>query len=219
MKKLLFGLVSFFLIALSVVRPVNADYGCQYGNCPPSQSILIDKLVGNVNANNNVDITTLNYVDNLGTADTRFHANDMVAFKLRVQNTSSVVLYSVNVTDTLPSYINPIQGPGSFDANSRIISFNAGDFQPGQEKDYYMKVQVVNASLLPADKGLFCLVNTAEASTNNVSDTDNAQFCVEKQVTGVTAVPTAGPEMGIVLMAGELTTLGVGFFLKKKIAG
>lgn len=223
MNKLTIALSALVVSVLMSVKPVMADYGCQgqygqYGNCPPSQSILIDKFVGKVTLNKG-GYTDIEYVDNMSASDSRFHAGDMVAFKLKVKNTSNITLTNVTVKDFLPTYVNAIEGPGTFDANTRVVSFNAGDFQPNEEKVYYLKVQVVPTSNMPADKGLFCLVNKAEASNSNTSDEDTAQFCVEKQVTNVVKVPTAGPEMGVLLLTGELLTLGAGLLLRKKITG
>ncbi len=223
MKNLYVLVASLLFVAVLLARPSYAQYGCQgqygqYGNCPPSQSILIDKFVGRATLNKG-GFTDIEYVDNLSASDTRFHANDMVAFKLKVKNTSGTTLTNVTVKDYVPAYVNPIEGPGTFDAINRVVSFNAGDFQANEEKVYYLKMQVVAPSAMPADKGLFCLVNKAQATSDNTSDDDTAQFCVEKQVTGVTQVPQAGPEMGVLLLGLEAAALGAGLFLKKKITG
>jgi hypothetical protein len=70
--------------------------------------------------------------------------------------------------------------------------------------------------LLPADRGLMCASNYVRAYTSNASDDDTAQACVEKQVVAVKTAPKAGPEMNILLVAGQLGMLGIGFKLKKK---
>ena len=77
-------------------------------------------------------------------------------------------------------------------------------------------MQWLAQNLLPADKGLICVTNYARAYTNNASDDDTAQACVEKQVVGVKSAPKAGPEMNILMVAAELATLGIGISLKKK---
>jgi len=213
MKKLL----AFFIFVLSLVfcaTSVSAQYG-QYGPPPSSLNIFINKLVG-IPAPSNTDTNNINFVDNLSSSDPRFSAGQDVFFKLIVKNTSSATLTSVTVTDIVPSFIEPIEGPGSFDTTSRVITINAGDFGVNEEKDYILKMRVDNQNQLPTDKGLFCLINTAQASGNGVSDQDTAQLCIEKQVTSVSNVPTAGPEMGVLLLSLEGIAIGAGIILKKK---
>lgn len=207
----------FFAFALLVIGywllviPVSAQYG-QYGQPAPSFSILIDKMVGKPAFNKGA--TSYDYVDNLSPTDPRFRPGQEIFFKIKVKNTSSVKLTNVTVKDYVPSYLEPIEGPGNWDATSRTITWNAGDFAADEEKVYYIKMQIYPQDKLPADKGLFCLVNKAGAY-NQASDEDTSQFCIEKEVLGVAKVPAAGPEFGILLMAGNLLGLAFGIKLKK----
>jgi len=221
MKKYLFSLVGFAILSsvfLLLASPVAAQYG-QYGQysgpSSPSQSILIDKQVGKPSGTTKGGLTNYDYVDNLTPSDTRFTPGAVVMFKIRVKNTSSTTLNPVTVADTVPTYLEPIEGPGSFNSTNRIISFDAGSFTPDQEKTYYLKMQVNAQDKLPVDKGLFCVSNYAKAYNNSVSDDDTAQLCIEKQVVGVKVAPKAGPEMNILLIAGQLGLLGFGLQLKK----
>lgn len=219
MKKL-FTFLFLTTVYLLLTTNSYAQYGCesQYGGCPPSQSILIDKTVQLPDANSNKDASSYSYVDNLSPSDPRFQAAWFVWFKLRVKNTSSVAINGIMVKDFVPSYLNPVLGPGTFDNVNRLITFSAGDFGPGEEKIYYLKMQVMAVNQLPADKGLFCVINKASASNSMVYDDDTSQLCIEKQVTSVKQAPKAGPEMGIVLFSGEVLTLGIGLFLKKRFS-
>lgn len=235
MKKTISQTVAFILLAtlyLMLNTQVSAQYG-QYGSPAPSYSILIDKMVqqypvaastsqtkGGITTNGNVDCTSVGYVDNLVPADlqSRYRANQYVCFKLRVKNTSNVVFSNVTVKDTLPVYVNAIEGPGSFDATNKVITFDAGSFGPDQEKVFYIKAQLVSSNLMPADKGLFCMINKAQVYAGSAYDDDTAQLCVEKEVVNVTAAPSAGPEMGLALMGLQSAMLGAGVYLKKKSA-
>lgn len=192
-----------------------AQYG-QYGGPGPSLSILIDKMVGKPTSVTKGGTTEVDYVDNLSPSDPRFNPGQEVFFRLKVKNTSNTTLTNVTVKDIVPLYLEPVEGPGTYDANSRAITFDAGDFTADQEKVYILKMRILAQDQLPADKGLFCLVNKAQAYDGGVSDEDTAQFCVEKQVLAVQKVPSAGPEMGILLFSGEMIALGVGLFLKKR---
>lgn len=220
MKKIIV-LATTAVIFMIIAHTSFADYGCtnqygQYGGCTPSQSILIDKTVGKTVTNADGS-TSLEYVDNLSASDPRFHAKDIVYFRIRVKNTSDTSVTNVTVTDYLPSYIEPLEGPGTYDGTKRTISWNAGDFTSGEEKVYTLKMQVDSAQYLPADQGLFCIVNKADANNGSVYDSDTAQFCIEKQVVGVTTTPASGPEYGMLVTAASMALGAVGIWMKRKV--
>jgi len=218
MKKTFISLNGFALLSsvfFLLSSPVSAQYG-QYGQPAPVESIMIDKQVSRPTSQTKGGTIQYNYVDNLTPSDTRFKPAQEIYFKLRVKNTSSITLNNVMVTDKIPSYIEPVEGPGAYDATSRVISFNAGTFNSQEEKTYTFKMQWVAQNKLPADKGLICVSNYAKAYSLNASDEDTAQACVEKQVVGVKAAPKAGPEMTLLLVAGQLGMLSLGLKLKKK---
>jgi uncharacterized repeat protein (TIGR01451 family) len=201
----------FLLFLMLNIPAVEANYG-QYGGETPSYSLLVDKMVAKPGTQKG---EAAQYVDNLSPSDPRFVPGHDVWFKIKVKNTANVALQAVEVKDYVPEYILPIEGPGKWDEQTRTITFNAGDFAVDEEKTYYLKMRVYEQKLLPADKGLFCIVNKASAKNNVAYDEDTAQICIEKQVLGVTQVPTAGPEMGLVILAGNLVLAGVGMKLKK----
>ncbi len=218
MKKIFTLLTTLFaVIPFVTIVPKNsfAQYG-QYGQTTSSQSVFIDKQVGKPVGTTKGGQTQIEYVDNLTLSDTRFKPGAEVYFRIRVKNTSQVALNSVIVTDTLPAYIEPIEGPGTFDSVNRIISFGAGHFSPGEEKIYFLKTQLYGQDKLPNDKGLMCITNHVKAYNDIVSDDDTAQFCVEKEVIGVKQTPKAGPELNLLLLAGQMGLLGIGITVKKK---
>lgn len=212
MLKTLTLVVALFVTASTV----SAQYG-QYGQPAPVESILIDKQVSRPAVKSKGGTLQYEYVDNLTPSDVRFQPGMEIMFKLRVKNTSAVTLSQVSVTDKVPWYLEPVEGPGTYDANARTVSFDAGSFKPGEEKVYYLKMQWFAQDKLPADRGLMCVSNYARAYSHNASDDDTAQACVEKQVVNVKQAPKAGPEMGIMLALGQLGMLGVGLKLRKKL--
>lgn len=215
MFKKAFIFFSLTVIYFFLTTAVNAQYG-QYNPPPPSQSILIDKWVAKPTGQTKGGVTDYEYVDNLSPTDPRFSAQQYVMFRLKVKNTSSVSLYNVTVKDYVPAYLFPAEGPGNYDSTNRTVVFSAGDFAPDEEKWYYLKMQIVPVNQMPNDKGLFCVTNKAQAYNDKVSDDDTAQLCIEKQVVVIPGkpVPQAGPEMGILLMTGQLGLLALGFKIK-----
>jgi len=210
MKKIvLFSLFVFGL--LFAVSTVKADcvgqYG-QYGQSCNSYSILIDKMVQKPG--------TSDYVDNLSVSDPRYKPGQTVMFKVTVKNTSNTTIGELTAKDYVPSYLTPIEGPGTFDASTRTITWNGGYFGADEQKTWYFKMNVDAQANLPANQGLFCLVNKAQAWSNDKTDDDSSQFCIEKQVSTPPKVPSAGPEMGLALIAIQMAGVGAGIYLRKR---
>ncbi|PIQ72518.1 hypothetical protein COY13_00415 [Candidatus Roizmanbacteria bacterium CG_4_10_14_0_2_um_filter_36_35] len=213
MKKLI-SLVAVLGALIFLVSSVLAsDCGGLYQPSCQSYSISINKMVGM--PGNSTDAASYQYVDNLTVSDPRFSPEQLVFFKVIVKNTSTTTLGGMTVKDNVPSYLTPVEGPGTFDATNRTIAWDAGFFNVNEEKTYYFKMQVNQQSSLPSDKGLFCVVNKAEASSNTTSNSDSSQLCIEKKVTAA-AVPSAGPELGMLLISGEIALIGAGLYLRKK---
>ena len=204
--------ILFSLFVLLLSANVYAQYG-QYGQ-GPSKTIDIEKFVAEKIAAEGG--TSEEFVENLSSSDPRFRPSENVRFKLTVKNTSDVELKNVQVIDFLPDFFEPVEGPGTFDSNTRKLTFSAGDFKVGEEKTYFLTVRVLSQDKLPSDKGVMCVVNKAEASTEGVSDTDSSQLCIEKEVPPVKEVPAAGPEAGMALLGFNLLGVSVGYWLRRK---
>lgn len=215
MKKYLFSFIVLFLLTFYVpISKLYAQYG-QYGQPSPSYSILIDKMVGIPGTSN--DPLSYQYVDNLSVSDPRFKPDQIVFFKIKIKNTSTTRLVGMEVRDTVPQYLVPVEGPGSYNPQTREIVFNAGDFEVDQEKVFYIKMKVDIQNNLPTDQGLFCVSNFVKATSSNAYDDDRAQLCIEKQVIGATKTPSAGPEFGLLLLAGNLLGASVGLKIRKMV--
>src|ERR1017187_8685888 len=93
-----FGLISFLIFTPSGVLAQ------QYGNNQSTQ-LNLNKMVQ--------DPATGNFVDNLGTSNTIFNAGQNVDYRLVLSNNGNTSFGFVDVTDTLPSYLNFVSGPGT----------------------------------------------------------------------------------------------------------
>lgn len=212
MKKLIVFSILTIYYFLFAINSVLAQYG-QYGQPSPSYSIVVDKMVGKPGTSNNA--SAYEYVDNLAVSDPRFKPDQVVFFKIKIKNTSTTKIVGMEVRDTVPLYLEPLEGPGTYNANTREIVWNAGDFEVDQEKVFYLKMKVLPQASLPADKGLFCLTNFVKANSANAYDEDTAQLCIEKQVVPGKTVPSAGPEFGLFLITANLLGIAFGIKLKK----
>jgi uncharacterized repeat protein (TIGR01451 family) len=198
------------------------QYGQQPGDTPyesptqPVESLIVDKLVaypGTVNSSDGIAMDR--FVDNFSPNDKRFNPKSRVIFRVKVKNTSNVTLEDVTLKDYIPGYMEPVSGPGNFDVDTRVITYVIPEIKPGEEKIYDFEMQIVDQDSLPSDKGLICLTNKAEAYTDKVSDEDSSQMCVEKKVQNITTVPKSGPELGLLILAGNLFGIGAGTYLTK----
>ena len=210
-------LFTFFFLLFSL--PVGAQYG-QYGTYQaplPSKTVLIDKMIGQASVETKGGTATAStYVDNLSPSDARFHSGEGISFRIKVKNTSDETLNDVIFKDFLPSYVEPVKNPGTYDSSSRTITVNLGSMAAQEEKIMFFTMNVVNQDQLPQDKSIVCVTNKAQVYNNEVSDDDNAQFCIEKQVGTVTQQPSSGPEMGLGLLALQFAGLGIGFYIRKQ---
>jgi len=206
-------LVSFLFLSVIyyLISSISVYAGCggQYESPCQSYSMLVDKMVQKPG--------TSEYVDNLSVSDPRYKPSEYVMFKITIKNTSTTTFGGMTAKDYVPAYLTPIEGPGTFDNTSRIVSWDAGAFAVDEQKTYYLKMQINSQANLPADQGLFCLVNKTQAWSNTTTDDDSSQFCIEKQVTTPPKVPSAGPEMGLILFSGEILALGTGIYMNYKL--
>ncbi len=202
----------------SVVMAGSSQYG-QYDGGTPNYSIIVDKMVMTGNQTKGGQEV---YVDNLSPSDPRFAPGAQVTFQVKVKNTSDSTLKNIQVKDILPTWVDAIEGPGEYDANSRTISWTYPELKSGEGKMEKIIVQIKPQDQLPADQGLMCMNNKATAKSDTVYDEDTAQFCLEKQVTlttkGGQPIKTT-PDAGAPLLAfGALNMLGLGagLYLRKK---
>lgn len=213
MKKAV-ALIAFLTIFLASSKTVSAGSGYGQYSTPGTQTgILIDKFVGLPHdVKGGVKYT---FVDNLGTQDFRFREGHLLFFKLRVQNVSGSTVSNVVITDTMPNYLQIYGDVGTVSTVNKTVTINVGTLAVGEIKEYQLKARVLEQAQLPADKGLFCLMNKASVTSSAGSDDDTAQFCVEKQVLGANEVPKAGGE-GLIATALSSVLAGFGIKLRRK---
>ncbi len=216
MKYIFFALIALTLSTTTVMAD-SGQYG-QYGGTTPVQTIIIDKKVSKTTSTKG---GIVEYVDNLSPQDARFIPGQKIYFQIKIKNISNTTIERVDVSDTLPSYVDAIEGPGSYDASSKTVKWSYTQLKAGEEKTEHITAQVQNQTQLPTDKGVICLINKAFVQSQQNTNDDTSQFCIEKQVAltkgGVpTKAPEAGPELGILLGLLNAGGLAAGFYLKKK---
>lgn len=178
------SLVLFLAVVFFAFPPKSfADTSCQpiYGGgqtCTTSSDILVDKKVLNPQTNK--------LVDNLGINDPKYKPDFIVNFQIKITNTGSDTLSKVDVKDIFPQYVTFSAGPGTFDKNTKTLTFSITNLKSQESRSFTIMGRVADSASIPLTNGNICIVNQALATTdtNGVAQ-DNAQFCIEKS-TGAT---------------------------------
>jgi uncharacterized repeat protein (TIGR01451 family) len=216
MKKLLF---SILLLGALGVFSTKAYADCQpiYGggqNCT-SSNFTIDKKVQVPGKGGG------NYVDNLLFNDQRFSPSQTITYQLTITNTGNSTIPTLNITDNFPQYINFVSGAGSYDTNSKTLTFTISNLGVGQNQTINLQAQAADSKTVPV--GVICDDRTTNKVTaidnNGISNNDSSEVCIQNSTavlpaTTVKTTPATGPEM-IPLALLFPGALG-GFFLRKK---
>lgn len=197
----------------------NGQYGQggQYGKTSqPGQQILIDKLVaepGTTSGKGGVSAGI--FRDNLPVNGKRFQPGEEVVFRLVVKNITNETLKNITVTDKVPTFVEPMVGPGTFSSKDRTITYVIKELKPGQEDIQYVRMQIYPQNKLPADQGIVQQLNQVEVVVNDQRDQDTAQYFIEKQTINVTQVPKTGPALGLAFLALQGIGLAIGLKLRQ----
>ncbi len=173
-----------------------------------------------------------NFVNKLY-SDNPFALSQTVNFQIVVTNTGTQDLSSVTIVDTFPQFVSFVSGPGSFNSDTKILTFVANNLNIGQSQTFNLSGKIASSGI---PQGTPCVMNQATGTDNN-GDTNAASswFCIQNvvnptptptatptpapapavlPVTQVKTTPPTGPEMLplLVLIPGALG----GVFLRKK---
>ena len=116
--KAIIGLIALGAISTLLVPSAYAAQTCTsvYGagqTCTDTSEITINKTVLNPQTNA--------YVENLGTQDNKFKAEQLVTFQITVTAKNAPVA-KVQLTDTLPNVLTFVAGPGNFDTKTKTLT-------------------------------------------------------------------------------------------------
>lgn len=181
----------------------------QYGgetDCQPSD-LTVNKQVKN--PSNSI------FVENLTTTDYTFKPGTDVLYRLTVKNGSGETFDPITVKDTLPTYLEFVSGPGTYNKDSRTLEFKLEKMIAGESRTVEVLAKVVGADQFPAGKSLFCVTNVAEASAKNRRDSDSAQVCLQNGEVTKGGLPVAGFTDFMLLLPFAGVGLG-GFALLRK---
>lgn len=166
------------------------------------------------------------FVENLTANDSKFSAGANVVFKLVVSNTGASKIDSITITDTLPQYLTYVSGVGTYDSNSKKLTFTLNNIEPGNKVEHLIATKIVEDKFLPSDQSTVCVINQVNAQeSNGATASDSSQVCITKAITAtpipqiyekipVKNIPNTGPEM--LPLLGLIPAGITGFILRKK---
>lgn len=151
----------------------------------------------------------------------------VVTFKITVSNTGSTNLSRIVIRDTFPQqFLNFQSGPGTFDPNTKTLTFETQNLPPSQSREFTIQGKVVDAGQLT--ENVTCVFNQVNAVSDSMQAAHNAQVCIQKQVVTkgglpvlpppkVVVTPPTGPEL---LPLISLLPAGLGgWFLRRNSGG
>lgn len=171
-------------------QPVQAQY---YNQNEVKYDLVVDKLIRPINEDT--------FYDNLN-KDKFFAESDQIEFKVVVSNKGTSELQDLKFTDNLPSFVDMLFFPGSYDKNNRTITDTISKLGVGETKIYLIRGKISNSP--KSEVATYYLqTNKACAANNLTSDCDNAKYYLASQT-----VPVTGNEM-IFFQTGLAGMLGV----------
>jgi len=185
MKKIILTLA--LLTALVFPSGVLAD---AYSQGEVDYNISIDKKIRPINDSN--------FYDNIGQDQKVFVNDDVIDYRIVVENTGKDILYDLVVTDYFPVVNQIILAPGEINKTNRQITWKIEKLNAGESKTFTVRAKVVNSSTWKSQ------TNVVEVKNNNVYDKDTATFYLNGKVIPVTGNADLVVKSGIVLSLSVL---------------
>lgn len=172
-------IILYLLLIPGIVNKVNAQSNCQpiYGGgetCSPTVKIVIDNKV--LDPEKNI------LVDNLGVDDAKYQAGFLLNFQLSVTNNSNKTIKNIDILDTFPEFVTFTGGPGTFDLNTKTLSFTIDSLDAKKTKVFNIMGRIVNEKDLSSNINPICITNQVIAILNKEKQSqDSSQFCIRKE--------------------------------------
>ncbi len=134
-----------------------------------------------------------------------FSQNQDITFQLEVKNNGQTELNNLQVKDKLPSVLDFVSGPGSYDTANSTLNIQIDKITAGNSKTVEFKAHI------KADAGAACYTNFAEVRVEDLYSSDTQMFCVNV----AKALPQSGPEDNFLFLGLSIFALSGGFYLKR----
>lgn len=177
MKKLVLSVIVNSILLFTYTVSAQAQGVCTaiYGGgvtCPQVGDVRVNKMIVNPRSGMLSDSLAI---------DTAFGPDSQVTFQITVTNVGNTTIPRLTIKDIFPQFVAFNAGPGNFDQNTKILSFDTDNLAPNESRNFTITGKTVPANQLPSDQNVVCVVNQTTATRDNQVSQDSAQLCLQKQ--------------------------------------
>ena len=199
--KLVSILTALAILTLSLIKPFGIE--AQYSTTESKKEISVDKTIRS--------ISDTQYFDNIGSNKKIFYENDVIEFKIKVENTGNQDLVNIKATDKLPKNLTLIFLPGTYNSNTGLIEWTIDRLSPGESKEYLVRAKITDTTEITS---IISRTNNVKACADSTCDEDNASYFIGKPT-----VPATGASDLIVKTVAIVTLVASGLALRKYARG
>jgi uncharacterized repeat protein (TIGR01451 family) len=194
-------IVVAFVILFSTLVPIKA--GAESYNGDDEKTLILDKKIRSIHDDE--------YKDNILSSERVFYEDDIVEFKIRIENSGDTKLRNIKVIDKLPPFLKIIFNPGDYNETDNQVEWTIDELDAGEAEEFLIRAKIDQAENV---YNLTKETNVAEACVDEICDNDDAIYYI-----GGISIPNTGAG-GLIVQTGLILSGTVaGFILRKKARG
>jgi len=195
-------IIAALVVLFSSLLPIKA--GAESYSSDDEKTIIVDKKLRSVHDNE--------YKDNILSSDKTFYEDDLIEFKIRIENSGDTMLKNIKVVDKLPPFLKVIFNPGTYNETDNQVEWTIDELDAGEAEEFLIRCQIDQSDEVYS---LTKETNVAEACVDEICDNDDAIYYIGNGV----SIPSAGDPSLIIKTGLVLSSITAGFFLRKKARG
>jgi len=199
----LFLVLVAMAVLFSSIFSIKAN-ATSYYSSDDEKTISIDKKIRT--------IKNTEYKDNISASEKIFYENDLVEFKIVVENTGDGVLKNIKVVDYLPPFLKLVFYPGSFDKTNNKVEWTIDELNAGHSQEFLIRAKISDSKNV---RTLTKETNVAKVCVDEICDKDDAVYYIGNGV----AIPDTGNTDLILKTIVVLTLVGSGIAFRKYARG
>lgn len=136
------------------------------------------------------------YVDLLPENETKVIPGRTMIFRIEVKNKTSRTLRNINVTDTLPGFVQFVKAESSVKQNGEKITYTIATLEAKKTSKVNIETKIMARESLPEGTGSVCVVNQVEAKSgfSNLAR-DFVTFCIDNADTAASVATSNSQEL------------------------
>lgn len=199
----LFLILAAMAVLFSSIFSVKA-HATSYYSSDDEKTISIDKKIR--------AIKDTEYKDNISASERIFYENDLIEFKVVVENTGDGVLKNIKVVDYLPPFLKLVFYPGTFDETNNKVEWTIDELNAGHSQEFLIRAKINNSKNV---RTLTKETNVAKVCVYEICDKDDAIYYIGNGV----AIPDTGTTDLIVKTVIVLALISGGIAFRKYARG